>query len=315
MDALRVTPISQANANQRGGRAGRTGPGVCFRLYTDHAFRSDMWENNIPEIQRTNLSNVVLLLKSLKIDNLLEFDFMDPPPQDTILNSMYQLWMLGALDDKGNLTETGKVMVEFPLDPPLSKILIVSSKYGCSSEIATIVSMLSVPTIFLRPKDHEKEADSAREKFFVPESDHLTLLNVYEKWKMNSYSVEWANEHFFHAKSLKKVREVRQQLLYIMKNNHIDLNSCDNNWDIIRKCICSGYFTNATKLKGIGEYVNLRTGIPCVLHPSSAIYSLGYTPDYCVYHELIMTSKEYMSCVTAIDPLWLVELAPIFFFY
>jgi pre-mRNA-splicing factor ATP-dependent RNA helicase DHX38/PRP16 len=226
---------------------------------------------------------------------------------------MYQLWMLGALDDKGNLTETGKVMVEFPLDPPLSKILIVSSKYGCSSEIATIVSMLSVPTIFLRPKDHEKEADSAREKFFVPESDHLTLLNVYEKWKINSYSVEWANEHFFHAKSLKKVREVRQQLLYIMKNNHIDLNTCDNNWDIIRKCICSGYFTNATKLKGIGEYVNLRTGIPCVLHPSSAIYSLGYTPDYCVYHELIMTSKEYMSCVTAIDPLWLVELAPIFF--
>ncbi len=313
MDALRVTPISQANANQRGGRAGRTGPGVCFRLYTDHAFRSDMWENNIPEIQRTNLSNVVLLLKSLKIDNLLEFDFMDPPPQDTILNSMYQLWMLGALDDKGNLTETGKVMVEFPLDPPLSKILIVSSKYGCSSEIATIVSMLSVPTIFLRPKDHEKEADSAREKFFVPESDHLTLLNVYEKWKSNSYSVEWANEHFFHAKSLKKVREVRQQLLYIMKNNHIDLNSCENNWDIVRKCICSGYFTNATKLKGIGEYVNLRTGIPCVLHPSSAIYSLGYTPDYCVYHELIMTSKEYMSCVTAIDPLWLVELAPIFF--
>ena len=173
--------------------------------------------------------------------------------------------------------------------------------------------MLSVPTIFLRPKDHEKEADSAREKFFVPESDHLTLLNVYEKWKINSYSVEWANEHFFHAKSLKKVREVRQQLLYIMKNNHIDLNTCDNNWDIIRKCICSGYFTNATKLKGIGEYVNLRTGIPCVLHPSSAIYSLGYTPDYCVYHELIMTSKEYMSCVTAIDPLWLVELAPIFF--
>ena len=313
MDALRVTPISQANANQRGGRAGRTGPGTCFRLYTDHAFRSEMWENNIPEIQRTNLSNVVLLLKSLKIDNLLEFDFMDPPPQDTILNSMYQLWMLGALDNNGDLTETGKIMVEFPLDPPLSKILIVSSVYGCSSEIATIVSMLSVSTIFYRPKDHESEADSAREKFFVPESDHLTLLNVYEKWKASGYSSEWANEHYIHVKSLRKVREVRQQLLYIMQNNHITLSSCENDWDVIRKCICSGYFHNATKLKGIGEYVNLRTGIPCVLHPSSSIYSLGYTPDYCIYHELIMTSKEYMSCVTAIDPMWLVELAPLFF--
>lgn len=313
MDALRVTPISQANANQRGGRAGRTGPGVCFRLYTDHAFRSEMWENNIPEIQRTNLSNVVLLLKSLKIDNLLEFDFMDPPPQDTILNSMYQLWMLGALDNNGDLTETGKIMVEFPLDPPLSKILIMSSVYGCSSEIATIVSMLSVSTIFYRPKDRESEADSAREKFFVPESDHLTLLNVYEKWKSSGYSSDWANEHYIHVKSLRKVREVRQQLLYIMQNNHITLSSCENDWDVIRKCICSGYFHNATKLKGIGEYVNLRTGIPCVLHPSSSIYSLGYTPDYCIYHELIMTSKEYMSCVTAIDPMWLVELAPSFF--
>ena len=313
MDALQITPISQANANQRSGRAGRTGPGVCFRLYTDSAFRSEMWENNIPEIQRTNLSNVVLLLKSLNIDNLLEFDFMDPPPQDTILNSMYQLWMLEALDSTGALTPLGRKMVEFPLDPPLSKILIMSEKYGCSAEIITIVSMLSVPSIFFRPKDREAESDSSREKFFVPESDHLTLLNVYLQWKNNGYSAEWSNEHFIHIKSLRKVREVRQQLLDIMKLQKVSLLSCGMNWDIIRKCISCGYFHNAAKLKGIGEYVNLRTGIPCVLHPSSSIYALGYTPDYVVYHELIMTSKEYMSCVTSVDPIWLVEQAPLFF--
>lgn len=109
------------------------------------------------------------------------------------------------------------------------------------------------------------------------------------------------------------MREVRQQLLDIMKMHKIPLVSCGTNWDVIRKCIASGYFHNAAKLKGIGEYVNLRTGIPCVLHPSSAIFSLGYTPDYVVYHELIMTSKEYMSCVTAVEPSWLVELAPRFF--
>ena len=313
MDALRVTPISQANANQRGGRAGRTGPGLCFRLYTEHSFNSEMWENNVPEIQRTNLANVVLLLKSLKIDNLLEFDFMDAPPHDTILNSMYQLWQLGALDDKGDLTELGKIMVEFPLDPALSKILIVSEKYGCSSEIATIVSMLNVQSIFVRPKDFEKQADLARERFYIPESDHLTLLNVYEKWRLNGNSMEWANENYLNYKSLKKVNDVRKQIILIMLNNNIELVSCKNNWDDVRKCIIAGYFLNATKLKGIGEYVNLRTGIPCVLHPSSAIYSLGYTPDYCVYHELIMTSKEYMSCVTAIEPSWLVEVAPNFF--
>jgi len=238
---------------------------------------------------------------------------MDPPPQETILNSMYQLWMLEALDNTGGLTPLGRKMVEFPLDPPLSKILIMSERFGCSAEIITIVSMLSVPSIFFRPKDREAESDASREKFFVPESDHLTLLNVYQQWKNNVYSSEWAVEHFIHIKSLRKVREVRQQLLDIMKMQKIALVTCGNYWDVIRKCISSGYFHNTAKLKGIGEYVNVRTGIPCVLHPSSSIYALGYTPDYVVYHELIMTTKEYMSCVTAIDPVWLVELAPLFF--
>lgn len=165
MDALQITPVSQANSNQRSGRAGRTGPGVCYRLYTDSVYRSELLENNIPEIQRTNLSNVVLLLKSLNVENLLEFDFMDPPPQDNLLNSMYMLWILGALDNTGALTELGRKMVEFPLDPPLSKMLIISAELGCSSEILTIVSMLSVPSIFFRPKDREQESDAAREHF------------------------------------------------------------------------------------------------------------------------------------------------------
>ena len=99
------------------------------------------------------------------MQNLLEFDFMDPPPQDNLLNSMYQLWILGALDNTGNLTELGRTMVEFPLDPPLSKMLIISAELGCSSEILTIVSMLSVPSIFFRPKDREQESDAAREHF------------------------------------------------------------------------------------------------------------------------------------------------------
>jgi pre-mRNA-splicing factor ATP-dependent RNA helicase DHX38/PRP16 len=313
MDALQITPISQANANQRQGRAGRTGPGVCYRLYTDTIYREELLENNIPEIQRTNLANVVLLLKSLHVDNLLEFDFMDPPPQDNILNSMYQLWILGALDNTGNLTDAGKKMVEFPLDPPLSKMLLQAERYCCSAEVLTIVSMLSVPSIFYRPKDREGEADAVREKFFVAESDHLTLLNVFEQWKSHNYRADWAVQNFIHIKALRKVREVRAQLLDIMKTQRIQALSCGQNWEVVRKVIASGYFHNAAKLKSIGEYVNLRTGIPCVLHPSSALYSLGYAPDYIVYHELTMTSREYMQYVTAVDPYWLAELGPMFF--
>ncbi|XP_067905302.1 pre-mRNA-splicing factor ATP-dependent RNA helicase PRP16 isoform X2 [Heterodontus francisci] len=205
MDALQIYPISQANANQRAGRAGRTGPGQCFRLYTQSAYKNEMLTTTVPEIQRTNLANVVLLLKSLGVQDLLQFHFMDPPPEDNMLNSMYQLWILGALDNTGSLTPTGRMMVEFPLDPALSKMLIVSCDMSCSADVLIIVSMLSVPAIFYRPKGREEESDQMREKFAVPESDHLTYLNVYLQWKNNNYSTIWSNEHFIHAKAMRKV--------------------------------------------------------------------------------------------------------------
>eukprot|EP00004_Rigifila_ramosa_P027499 TRINITY_DN899_c0_g2_i1.p1 TRINITY_DN899_c0_g2~~TRINITY_DN899_c0_g2_i1.p1 ORF type:complete len:1026 (+),score=231.74 TRINITY_DN899_c0_g2_i1:1-3078(+) len=313
MDALQVTPISQANGNQRAGRAGRTGPGMVWRLYTQHAYETELLPMTIPEIQRTNLGNVILLLKSLGIGDILSFDFMDSPPQDNMLNSMYQLWVLGALDNTGDLTPLGRKMVEFPLDPPLCKMLIVAEDMGCTAEILTIVSMLSVPSPFFRPKDKEEEADAAREKFQVPESDHLTLLHAYQQWKHNGYRGDWCQKHFLHVKSLRKAREVRSQLLDIMKQQKINHVSCGTEWDIVRKAICSSYFHNAARLKGIGEYVNLRSGLVCYLHPTSALYGLGYSQDYVVYHELIMTTREYMQCVTVVDPLWLAQLGPMFF--
>lgn len=112
---------------------------------------------------------------------------------------------------------------------------------------------------------------------------------------------------------MRKVREVRQQLKDIVLQQKLPVISCGTDWDIIRKCICSAYFYQAARLKGIGEYVNLRTGMPCHLHPTSALYGLGTTPDYVVYHELIMTAKEYMQCATSVDGYWLAELGPMFF--
>ena len=314
MDTLLVTPVSVANANQRAGRAGRTGPGYCFRLYTDRQFKDELMESAIPEIQRTNLSAVLLLLKSLGIKNLMEFDFMDRPPNETIMNALYQLWILGALDNTGEPTHTGRQMVEFPLDPPLSKMLLYAhEKGGCSAEVLIIVSMLSVPSVFFRPKDREEESDAAREKFFVPESDHLTLLNVYLRAKQYRFDAAWCTKHFIHSKGIRKARDVHAQLLDLMKQHRMSPKSAGGSWDVIRKSICSAYFYNSSKIKGIGEYINMLTGIPSALHPSSALFGLGYTPDYVCYHELISTSKEYMSCVTAVEGEWLAEAGPMFF--
>ena len=313
MDGLQVYPVSQANANQRMGRAGRTGPGMCYRLYTERQYKDELLATTVPEIQRTNLANVVLLLKSLGVEDLMAFHFMDPPPQDNLLNSQYQLWTLGALDNTGGLTPMGRAMVEFPLDPALSKMLLAAVDMGCSDDILTIVSMLSVPALFYRPKGREEEADAMREKFQVPESDHLTYLNIYRQWKIQQYSMNWCNKHFLHFKALKKVREVRQQLKDIMEQQKFEVISAGNDEDLIRKCICTAYFHQACRLKGIGEYVNLRVGTPCHLHPTSALFGMGYTPDYIVYHELIMTSREFMQCVTAVEGNWLAEVGDKFF--
>eukprot|EP00611_Tribonema_gayanum_P011777 TRINITY_DN2211_c2_g1_i5.p1 TRINITY_DN2211_c2_g1~~TRINITY_DN2211_c2_g1_i5.p1 ORF type:complete len:555 (-),score=234.15 TRINITY_DN2211_c2_g1_i5:58-1722(-) len=314
MDALQITPISQANANQRSGRAGRTGEGHAYRLYTERQYRDELLAAQIPEIQRTNLGNVVLLLKSLGVEDLLSFDFMDPPPQDNIQSSLYQLWVLGALSNTGDLTTLGRKMVEFPLDPPLAKMLIFSEKLGCTAEVLVVVSMLSVPSVFFRPKGREEESDAAREKFFVPESDHLTLLNVYQQWRQQNYAAQWCTDHFVHVKGLRKAREVHAQLLDILKQQRIQhVSTGGAGWDSVRKAICSAYFYNAAKIKGVGEYVNMLTGMPCHLHPSSALYGLGYTPDFTCYHELIYTSKEYMTTVTAVEGEWLAELGPMFF--
>src|SRR5262249_55315740 len=123
----------------------------------------------------------------------------------------------GALEHTGQLTPMGRKMVEFPLDPTLSKMLIVSSEMCCSEEILTIVSMLSVPSLFFRRKGREEESDAKREKFQVPESDHLSYLNVYQQWyrehkNMRGRTMQWCNEHFIHQKAMRKVKDVRDQL-------------------------------------------------------------------------------------------------------
>ena len=177
-------------------------------------------------------------------------------------------------------------------------------------------SRTQVPEVFYRPKDRAEESDAAREKFFVPESDHLTLLNVFRQWKRNKYSSSWCTDHFIHSKALKKAREVRMQLVDIMKKNkmrHASSASRRDGEDIVREAVCSAYFYNSAKIKGIGEYANMLTGMPCHLHPSSALFGLGYTPDYVCYHELAMTTKEYMRCVTAVEAEWLAKLGPMFF--
>jgi ATP-dependent RNA helicase DHX8/PRP22 len=200
MDSLVVAPISQASARQRAGRAGRTGPGKCYRLYTEQAFKAEMMPVTVPEIQRTNLANTVLLLKAMGINDLINFDFMDPPPVQSLISALENLYFLDVLDEEGLLTRLGRKMAEFPLEPPLSKMLLTAVDLYCSDEIITIVAMLSVQNVFYRPKDKQALADQKRAKFHQPEGDHLSLLTVYESWKQNNFSNIWCHDNFIQVR-------------------------------------------------------------------------------------------------------------------
>ncbi|XP_028405343.1 ATP-dependent RNA helicase DHX8-like [Dendronephthya gigantea] len=311
MDALVVTPISQAQAKQRSGRAGRTGPGKCYRLYTERAYRDEMLQTAVPEIQRTNLTSTILSLKAMGINDLLAFDFMDPPPMETMITAMEQLHSLGSLDDEGLLTRLGRRMAEFPLEPPLSKMLIQSVHLGCSDEILTIVSMLSVQNVFYRPKEKQALADQKKAKFHQGEGDHITLLAVYNSWKNNKFSNPWCFENFIQARSLRRAQDIRKQMLGIMDRHKLDIVSCGKNVNRVQKAICSGFFRNAARKDPQEGYRTLVDNQVVYIHPSSALFNRQ--PDWVIYHELVLTTKEYMRECTAIDPKWLVEFAPSFF--
>ncbi|XP_056637616.1 ATP-dependent RNA helicase DHX8 [Diorhabda sublineata] len=311
MDSLVVTPISQAQAKQRAGRAGRTGPGKCYRLYTERAYRDEMLPTPVPEIQRTNLATTVLQLKTMGINDLLHFDFMDAPPVESLIMALEQLHSLSALDDEGLLTRLGRRMAEFPLEPNLSKMLIMSVALQCSDEILTIVSMLSVQNVFYRPKDKQALADQKKAKFNQPEGDHLTLLAVYNSWKNNKFSNAWCYENFVQIRTLKRAQDVRKQLLGIMDRHKLDVVSAERNTVRVQKAICSGFFRNAGKKDPQEGYRTLVDSQVVYIHPSSALFNRQ--PEWVIYHELVQTTKEYMREVTTIDPKWLVEFAPAFF--
>ncbi|XP_013778446.1 ATP-dependent RNA helicase DHX8-like [Limulus polyphemus] len=311
MDSLVVTPISQAQAKQRAGRAGRTGPGKCYRLYTERAYRDEMLTTPVPEIQRTNLASTVLQLKAMGINDLLSFDFMDAPPTETLIMALEQLYSLSALDSEGLLTRLGRRMAEFPLEPSLSKMLIMSVHLGCSEEILTVVSMLSVQNVFYRPKDKQALADQKKAKFNQAEGDHLTLLAVYNSWKNNKFSNAWCYENFVQIRTLKRAQDVRKQLLGIMDRHKLDVLSCGKNTARVQKAICSGFFRSTAKKDPQEGYRTLVDGQVVYIHPSSALFNRQ--PEWVVYHELVQTTKEYMREVTTIDPKWLVEFAPAFF--
>jgi len=317
MSKLVAVPCSRASANQRSGRAGRVGPGKCFRLYTKWAFMNEMDESTTPEIQRTNLNSVVLLLLSLGINDLLDFEFMDPPPTETLIGALNQLFALQALNHKGELTKLGRQMAEFPTDPMLARAILAADKLGCVEEVLSIVSMLSeASALFFRPKDKKIHADSARARFTVKEGgDHLTLLNIWNQWVDSDFSYVWAKENFLQQRSLTRARDVRDQLAKLCERVEVTISTVGASDLVpIQKAITAGFFPNAARLQRGGDsYRTVKNNNTVYIHPSSVLMDSNPPVKMVIYYELVQTTKEYMRSCLPIKPEWLHEAAPHFY--
>ncbi|CBH17529.1 ATP-dependent RNA helicase, putative [Trypanosoma brucei gambiense DAL972] len=313
MNTLQRYPISQAQANQRKGRAGRTAEGICYRLYTESQFKHEMLLSSVPEIQRSSIDSVVLLLKSIGVSRLIDFDFMDPPPAANIRRSMWQLWVLGLLDDNGNITADGKCALEFPLAPTLAKVLLESTVRECSVEAVRVVSVISADPkgLFELPKGSEEAARQHHSRFHVNDSDHLALLNVLTHFIENGKSRQWARDHFLHLPTLLRACEVQQQLLERLRQLKRPIVSCGaKGLDRVRQCVASGFCLLSARRSSTNWSAYrpmLNAGVTCYVHPSSAVYARAEMPLYVVYHDLLLTTREYLVIVTAVEPEWLVE--------
>eukprot|EP00731_Ephydatia_muelleri_P034453 Em0060g11a len=311
VESLLVSAISKASAQQRAGRAGRTRPGKCFRLYTEKAYQNEMQENTYPEILRSNLGTVVLQLKKLGIDDLVHFDFMDPPAPETLMRALELLNYLGALDEDGELTELGSMMAEFPLDPQLAKMVIASTDYNCSNEILSITALLSVPQIFVRPNEAKKQADEAKMRFAHIDGDHLTFLNVYHAYKQNREDPQWCYENFVSNRSLKSADNVRDQLARIMDRFNLKRTSTEftskDYYINIRKALVSGFFMQVAHLERSGHYLSVKDNQVVQLHPSTC---LDHKPEWVLYNEFVLTTKNYIRTCVDIKPEWLIKIAP-----
>ncbi|TFY61068.1 hypothetical protein EVG20_g7198 [Dentipellis fragilis] len=290
-------------------------------LYTEKDFMKELEEQTHPEILRSNLANTVLEMVKLGVKDLVRFDYIDAPAPETLMRALELLNYLAALDNKGNITSLGSMMSEFPLDPQLAKMLIVSPEFKCSQDVLTIVAMLSGTASFsyptwIRPSYRMKEADAAKQLLTVPDGDHLTLLNVYNEYKKNEYDKNWAWNNYISGRSLAQASNVRSQLQRIMERLGLNLGSVEyknqtaHSENIRRALVCGFFMQVAHKKDDAGNYITVKDNQPVALHPSSGLRS---QPEWIIFNEFVLTKQPYIRTVTDVKPQWLLQFAPAYF--
>ncbi|MDP3008938.1 MAG: ATP-dependent RNA helicase HrpA [Methylococcales bacterium] len=309
---LPIERISQSSANQRAGRCGRVAEGICIRLYShdDYLARPEFTE---PEIMRTNLSAVILQMTALKLGDIEDFPFLEPPEDKMIRDGKTMLHEVNALDKAGKLTDMGKKLAAFPTDPKLARMLLAAHDEGCLTEVSIIVAALSVQDPREKPADKMAQADAKHAAFRHPESDFLTLLTIWNTFEVqkkhlsNSKLRKYCSDNFLSYLRMREWFDIHAQIMQVMKGDlKMPLNTTEAAYENIHRALLTGLLSNIGFRHEQYEYIGAR-GLKFFIFPGSGQHKAK--PKWIMAAEQVETSKVYARTVAQIEPEWIEAVA------
>lgn len=316
MESLQVTEVSQVQAKQRSGRAGRTQHGKCFRLYSEETFNRSIPKVTVPEILRSNLASVTLQMKAMGIEDVVNFDFMEPPDPVRLVKSLRMLFLLDAIDADGKLTDMGKTMSEFPLEPQFSRTVLAAEALGCAGDVLTLVSVLSSEGVWYRPSRQSVEqlraAEESQAGFVHRLGDHMTLLSVYRQWEAAGGGPEWCKANYIHFRALRQAREIRRQLCDQLRSSGVRLRDSQRSSPAaVLQALCAGFYMQSARMCSAGGgWLIVGENVLVKAEGGSAID--GTAAEWVVYTELVGNTIAHvmMRTVSAVEHAWLAPLLP-----
>ncbi|KAI5986345.1 P-loop containing nucleoside triphosphate hydrolase protein [Pisolithus albus] len=307
LSSLSTVPVSKASATQRAGRAGRTSPGICYRLYPE-SFLETLSASTPPEITRSDMTTPILQLKSLGIDDLMKFEWVTAPPAESVLRALEGLVAAGMVGEDGRLTVFGQQAAEWPVEMALARMLYASKDFNCGEEILTIAAMTSIQDVFVIPEGAQGAlAELERRKFTAEEGDHLTLLNAYNAFTKYGKSSSWCKAHAINFRAMSRAVSIRSQLKKYMQRFGLPTQSCEGDAKRLRQCLVSGYWRNCARWMADGTYRSVKGDRVLHVHPNSVLFTRKPRSGWVVFHEMEETKKNQIKILTEIEPDWLLD--------
>ncbi|MFU1983069.1 ATP-dependent RNA helicase HrpA [Bordetella hinzii] len=323
VEQLRIEPISRASANQRAGRCGRVGPGVCIRLYdeTDFNARAPFTD---PEVLRSSLASVILRMKALKLDDIEQFPFVEAPPGRAVADGYHLLQELGAIEmseDEGEggkrlftLTRIGQDLARLPVDPRIGRMILAAREQQCLSEMLIIAAALSVQDPRDRPMQEREASEAAHAKFADDKSEFLSFLKLW-RWYGEQVQhkasqrklVALLRQNFLSPIRLREWHDVHTQLAALVGEQGWRLNQSDATYEQLHLALLTGLLGNiGFKSEEGGNYLGARD-IRFHIHPGSRLAKKA--GRWVMAAELVETTRLYARCVARIEPVWIERVA------